>query len=89
MNSNCYKCKYRGNLSGSTHSRCNVIKSTNNEKSEELEFLIATGAFTLINSITKEELVKLDSHGVRSGWAQWPINFDPIWVESCVFYNEG
>lgn len=28
-------------------------------------------------------LVDLNPHGVKHGWATWPIDFDPVWVESC------
>jgi hypothetical protein len=27
--------------------------------------------------------VKGSSHGIRMGWFFWPLNFDPIWLESC------
>lgn len=27
--------------------------------------------------------VKLNPHGVKMGWAYWPLNFDPIWVQEC------
>lgn len=27
--------------------------------------------------------VKLNPHGVKMGWAYWPLNFDPVWIESC------
>lgn len=27
--------------------------------------------------------VKQNPHGVRNGWAQWPMQMDTIWVESC------
>jgi len=32
--------------------------------------------------------VKLDSHGVKNGWAWWPLNFDPIWVNECKGFKE-
>lgn len=22
-------------------------------------------------------------HGIKSGWFSWPLNFDPVWLESC------
>lgn len=31
----------------------------------------------------KNAKVKGDPHGVRNGWFYHPINFDPIWLESC------
>jgi hypothetical protein len=84
----CYKCKYRGDALGSTHSRCNILKLGDNEYSDLLEIYIASGKYSIINESTKEPLVKLNEHGVKNGWALWPINFDPIWVESCNFYTE-
>ena len=24
-----------------------------------------------------------NEHGIRSGWFNWPFNFDPIWLENC------
>lgn len=82
---NCYKCKFRGSVVGSAHSRCNVIKSSGSDKSSELEFLIASGMYELINKETNKPLVVLNQYGVNNGWATWPIDFDPIWVESCSF----
>jgi hypothetical protein len=32
--------------------------------------------------------VELSSAGVRKGWALWPVNFDPTWVESCDNFKE-
>jgi hypothetical protein len=26
--------------------------------------------------------IKLNPHGVKHGWANWPWNYDPIWIES-------
>lgn len=82
---NCYKCKFRGNVAGSAHSRCNLISSLDEPKSSELEFLLSTGVYELVDKNTNEPLVKLNQHGVKNGWAMWPINFDPVWVESCKF----
>ena len=27
--------------------------------------------------------IKADPHGVRSGWFNWPFNFDPVWLQEC------
>jgi len=27
--------------------------------------------------------VKGNAHGIRNGWFLWPINFDPVWLDSC------
>ena len=28
-------------------------------------------------------VVGCSSWGVQKGWCNWPLNFDPIWIESC------
>jgi len=30
-----------------------------------------------------EAKVSGNAHGIRSGWFLWPLNFDPVWLESC------
>ena len=27
--------------------------------------------------------VKGDSHGIKSGWFNHPLNFDPVWLDEC------
>ena len=87
MKTKCYECKFKGSVPGSAHSSCNVIKQTSDEKAFELEMLLATNQVTLVNELTNEPIVKLNEHGVRMGWASWPIDFDPVWVESCGFFT--
>ena len=84
---NCYDCKFRGNVLGSAHSRCNLLSSTCSDDSKvfELEILLSTHRVQLTNKETNEPLVKLNNHGIVNGWASWPIDFDPVWVEGCVF----
>jgi hypothetical protein len=28
-------------------------------------------------------------HGIRSGWFMWPMNFDPVWLESCDGFSKN
>lgn len=32
--------------------------------------------------------VKGNQHGIKNGWFFWPIDFDPIWLESCTGFKE-
>lgn len=32
--------------------------------------------------------VKVNAHGFRNGWAYWPLDFDPVWIESCDCFNK-
>jgi hypothetical protein len=27
--------------------------------------------------------IKGNPHGIRNGWFNWPMNFDPTWLEQC------
>lgn len=31
--------------------------------------------------------VSANAHGIRSGWFRWPLNFDPVWLESCTGFS--
>jgi hypothetical protein len=35
-----------------------------------------------------KDIVNLDPHGIKNGWANWPMDFDPVWVTDCKFYVE-
>lgn len=32
--------------------------------------------------------VELEKYGVMMGWCDWPYNFDPVWVNSCGWYED-
>jgi hypothetical protein len=64
-----------------------VLSSNCSDESKvfELEILLSTHQVQLTNKTTGEPLVKLNDHGIKNGWASWPMDFDPIWVEGCIF----
>ena len=84
----CYTCKHRGTLPGSCHSRCLHPKAlaAKSPLGELLGMLASVGRVPplVVNSEVK---IVLDPHGVKHGWANWPYNFDPIWVTSCDGYE--
>lgn len=84
---NCYECKFRGSVVGSCHSSCSVLRQADPEMGSVLELMIAGGQVNLSDN-DGNPLVKLNQWGVQNGWAIWPINFDPTWVESCKFFSE-
>jgi hypothetical protein len=88
---NCYNCKFRGEVPGSAHSCCTVLRKPgdeNNPHTMMTELGLTTGQITLVNEATQEPLVKLNPQGVKNGWASWPLDFDPTWVDGCVFETE-
>lgn len=90
MKNNCYSCKFRGSVPGSAHSCCKVISDNTSDKGKafELEILLASHQVQMTDKTTNESLVKLNEHGIKNRWANWPLDFDPIWVEECRFFLE-
>ena len=78
---NCYECKHRGEVAGSAHSSC---------KHPTCEG-VGGGLIGLMSALSgghapqlKTELkVKGKEHGIKSGWFNHPLNFDPVWLEEC------
>ena len=85
---NCYECKHRGIVSGSVHSCCQHPK-VKAESQDPVGNLMATLASVnrakpcLAISAAAELNIQLNNHGVMKGWANWPWNFDPVWLENC------
>jgi hypothetical protein len=86
--SNCYNCKHRGTVPGSAHSSCTLVGDQT--KQLLLFFQYLKGDRIMLKDKTTEEvipLLKLDPHGVKEGWANWPIDFDPVWVSECQAFS--
>ena len=83
----CYSCKHKGEVPGSTHSSCKFLRSNITDQSQVslLEFRLSSHINML--EINGEPVLDLNPHGVKNGWCNWPLDFDPIWIEKCVFYN--
>ena len=41
------------------------------------------GVSGLFNSETNIPKIKGNQHGIKNGWFFWPLNYDPVWLESC------
>ena len=79
IENNCYKCRYRGNVPGDTHSCCRYPEN----ETGLLDF------FSAINQQNAEKFqIRADRHGIEHGWFYWPINFDPIWLRHCNGFTE-
>lgn len=70
----CYKCKYRGDIPGNTHSCCNFPGNNTN-------LFAIFEPENILNAIKLR--IQADPHGVRNGWFMWPMNFDPVWLRNC------
>jgi len=72
----CYQCEYRDEITGDAHSCCKHPKAVENELAIIMSAL--TG-----KSLDLPLKIKANPHGVRNGWFNWPVNFDPVWLENC------
>ncbi len=82
----CYKCKWRGSVAGSAHSSCKHPEAGTEDKgnnmAELLSMLAHRGATPTTTGASKLE-IQCHPHGRRSGWFNWPFNFDPVWLTNC------
>lgn len=72
---NCYECKHRRELAGDCHSSCG------HPAASSVALMLFAAGKSEFN--TTQIHVRGNTHGVRSGWFMWPLNFDPIWLEIC------
>lgn len=77
MTTRCYNCKHRREVPGSVHSSCNALGDTS-----KLYLM-----WYIQQADGQIENLKLNPHGMRNGWACWPVDFDPCWVDHCNFYE--
>lgn len=85
----CLNCKFRGEIPGSAHSCCEVtqhIPALSKVKSAMLDVALLTGK-AKIKSGDGSSAVELNPHGVKNGWASWPLDFDPIWITKCELFK--
>lgn len=79
---NCYKCKYRGELSYSCHSQCNHPALEGKAKIKAVAYILSCGYYPAMG-------IRGNRHGIKSGWFAWPLDFDPVWLESCYGFTEA
>jgi len=84
----CYECAHRGTLPGDAHSKClhPDVKAIAEDPLATLAGMFASvGREPPIPypSIGKKLNIKGSKHGVMKGWFNWPVNFDPVWLENC------
>ncbi len=87
----CYKCKYRGEVAGSVHSCCqhpSLKEITDNPLMNIISILGSVRGG--LPPISKKNGIKVvgNPHGIKGGWFNHPLNFDPVWLEECNGYEE-
>jgi len=90
---NCWECRHRGRVPGSAHSTCNHPDAKPEGDTDPVAGLMAIFASAgrlapMVGTGIEALEIKLNLHGVANGWANWPWDFDPIWVQNCNGFGE-
>ena len=83
---NCYECKFRGSVPGSAHSCCEHPANKeilNNPLAQVLGILASVDRIDPINVISEKIKVVGNPIGIKRGWFNYPLNFDPTWLVEC------
>jgi hypothetical protein len=78
----CSKCKYRAEVIGSAHIACSYLGPAG-----FLEVALTGMPPTIETQWGEIPVVYANETGIRKGYFQWPINFDPVWLWWCLLYE--
>lgn len=88
---NCYECQHRREVPGDAHSSC-AHPNTGLDKEKPLDAVMAI--FASVGRVSPkigQSAIVLgisgDPHGIRRGWFNWPWNFDPTWLQTCLGFT--
>lgn len=83
----CYKCPHHKTTPGDAHLECDhpIARAVGPNMLIAFGTGIANGFNINLKSPDGPLTISVygKEHGIREGWFAWPINFDPIWLESC------
>ena len=88
---NCYKCKWRGHVPGSAHSKCCHPYNNHFSQAPELQMwaiFASVGRVNLPAMADKRLKIKASETGIRNGWFHYQFDFDPVWLESCLGFEK-
>lgn len=82
---NCYDCKWRGDLPGDAHSCCRHPANAKILNDPAAQVMALLGRIRRAPPLAFNSSLQVtgNPHGIRSGWFNWPMNFDPVWLQSC------
>jgi len=86
----CYTCKHRRGIPGDCHSCCkhpSLGDVPDNALIGLMGILAGAGRVPGFQVNSKELNIKGNPHGIRNGWFNFPVNFDPTWLENCDGYE--
>lgn len=88
----CWNCVHHATMPGSCHLQCRHPKCGQdlaNPLSNIMAIFASVGRVQPRISMAAIELgIEINPTGIKGGWANWPWNFDPRWIETCNGYEE-
>ena len=89
---NCHECIYVSQVAGSAHKSCSTLEKLSLDKNIilKISFLLLSGKIELTYVNDEERrvpIIEIDEYGKKQGWANWPLDFDPVWVKKCGFFS--
>lgn len=81
----CVGCPFKQSIPGDCHVSC-VHPVAAGEHRMGILSLVITGKLNVIKDAFG---LVIDSHGAASGWAMFPVNYDPIWVTGTCSMRES
>lgn len=84
----CWSCRYRGEVPGSAHSRCEHPATAEEfHDNNAMQAIGILGRHSGITTVPSRAAVTLRIsgaiQGIAHGWFIWPLNFDPTWLDHC------
>lgn len=81
---NCNKCVHRASIPGDEHSECK------HPKASVFSWIYVMSLPELPDDLVIPPLnIKCNTHAIKKGWFNWPLNFDPNWLYSCDGFTEN
>lgn len=85
---NCYECEHRVTVPGDRHSSCrHPIAERGRTKMGELFAIMNRGGPHIAVDAALALQIRANAHGIAKGWFNWPYNFDPVWLEACIGFE--
>lgn len=81
----CYQCEYRGSVPGDAHSCCRHPENKAILDNPMAKIIAILGSVGRVPPMQYESKLKVTGspHGIKNNWFNWPLNFDPTWLEEC------
>lgn len=86
QNPNCFQCRHKEEIPGDAHIRCghpNNAEALKDAFTPVLAILASVRRIHAVTAMNNGLNIKASAHGIRSGWFNYPYNFDPVWLENC------